>query len=54
MKNPSPQIRILEMIYQAQDVVEAVEFIETAKTVRPGKSLMIAAESSRSLNSALF
>jgi hypothetical protein len=35
-------------------VVEAVEAIEAAKVLRPEKLLLITAESSRFLNSALF
>ena len=36
------------------EVVEAVEVIEAAEGVRPGKSLLMTAESSRFLNLALF
>ena len=38
----------------ATEVVEAVEVIEAAKVLRPGKSLLMTAKSSRFLNLALF
>ena len=38
----------------ANEVVEAVEVIEAAKVLRPGKSLLMTAEPFRFLNSALF
>jgi hypothetical protein len=40
-------------VIEATEVVEAVEVIEAAKVLRPGISLIITAESSRFLNSAL-
>ena len=42
------------MVIEATEVVEAVEVIEAAKVLRPGKSLLMTAESSRFLSSALF
>ena len=36
------------------EVVEAVEAIETAEVLRPGKSLLRTSESSRHLNLTLF
>ena len=39
---------------EATEVVEAEEVIEAAKVLRPEKSLLMTAESSRFLNSALF
>ena len=42
------------MVIEATEVVKAVEVIETAKVLRLGKSLLMTAESSRLLNSALF
>ena len=36
------------------EVVEAVEVIETAEVLRPGKLLLRTSESSRFLNSALY
>ena len=41
-------------VIEATDVVEAVEVIEATKVPRPEKSLLMTAESSRLLNSALF
>ena len=41
-------------VIEATEVVEAVEVIEAAKVLRPGKSLLMTAESSRFLNLALF
>jgi hypothetical protein len=35
-------------------VVETALFIEAAKVLRPGKSLLMTAESARFMNSALF
>ena len=50
-----PTIRIsIFLVIEATEVVEAVEVIEAAKVLRPGKSQLIAAKSSRFLNSASF
>ena len=41
-------------VIEATEVVEAVEVIEVSKVLRPGKSLLMTAESYRFLNLALF
>jgi hypothetical protein len=40
-------------VIEATEVVEAVDAIETAKVLRPGKSVLMTSQSSRVLNSAL-
>ena len=41
-------------VIKATEVVEAVEVIEAAKVLRPGKSLLMTAESSRFRNLAFL